>query len=214
MSPRPRKVSDDDVFMAAMRVMQRVGPADLTLAAIAKEAGVTAGALVQRFGSKRDLLVTMTRGLAQSTQDQLAAMRRQHGSALDTLRAYAACLADLAPSPEGLARNLAYLQLDLTDPELHAHLLAQSRITHAGFRKLVAEAVDVGDLRADTDPKKLARVLETMFSGALMTWAVYREGHAAAWIQRDLELVLEPFLTKRGAARGPKARRPRVFTKS
>src|SRR5262245_15782401 len=43
--PRPRKVSDDDVFAAAYRVMQRVGPADLTLDAIAREAGVTAGAL-------------------------------------------------------------------------------------------------------------------------------------------------------------------------
>src|SRR5262245_24467841 len=39
--PRPRKVSDDDVFAAAYRVMQRVGPADLTLDAIAREAGVT-----------------------------------------------------------------------------------------------------------------------------------------------------------------------------
>jgi hypothetical protein len=31
-------------------------PAELTLGAIAAEAGVTAGALVQRFGSKRELL--------------------------------------------------------------------------------------------------------------------------------------------------------------
>ena len=45
-----------DVFAAVVRVMLRVGPADLTLGAIAAEAGLTAGALVQRFGSKRALL--------------------------------------------------------------------------------------------------------------------------------------------------------------
>src|SRR4029453_14294582 len=53
MSPRRRKAEDADVFAAMGRVMRRVGPAELTLGAIAAEAGVTAGALVQRFGSKR-----------------------------------------------------------------------------------------------------------------------------------------------------------------
>ena len=57
MSPRPRKVSDDDIYMAAQRAMSRLGPGELTLADIAAEAGVTAGLLVQRFGSKRDLLL-------------------------------------------------------------------------------------------------------------------------------------------------------------
>ena len=56
MSPRRRKAEDADVFAAMARVMQRVGPAELTLGAIAKEAGVTAGALVQRFVQTRRAL--------------------------------------------------------------------------------------------------------------------------------------------------------------
>src|SRR6185436_11969993 len=56
MSPRRRKAEDVDVFAALVRVMLRRGPAELTLRAIAAEAGVTAGALVHRFGSKRALL--------------------------------------------------------------------------------------------------------------------------------------------------------------
>ena len=59
MSPRPRKVSDEEVFAATYRAMQRLGPGDLTLAEIAAEAGVTAGALAQRFGSKRALLLAL-----------------------------------------------------------------------------------------------------------------------------------------------------------
>ena len=49
MSPRPRKVSDDELFAATQAVMNRVGPGELTLATIAREAGVTAAVLVQRF---------------------------------------------------------------------------------------------------------------------------------------------------------------------
>src|SRR6478609_2472031 len=61
MSPRRRKAEDVDVFAALVRVMQRCGPAELTLREIAAEAGVTAGALVQRFGSKRAMLLAHAR---------------------------------------------------------------------------------------------------------------------------------------------------------
>src|SRR4029079_17596689 len=80
VSPRPRKVTDDDVFAAAYRVMQRVGPADLTLEAIAREAGVTAGALVQRFGSKRQLQVALAEGAARAAPSFIGQLREQHRS--------------------------------------------------------------------------------------------------------------------------------------
>jgi AcrR family transcriptional regulator len=61
MNPRRRKAEDADVFSARVRVMLRRGPAELTLREIAREAGITAGALVQRFGSKRAMLLAHAR---------------------------------------------------------------------------------------------------------------------------------------------------------
>src|SRR5258708_31768989 len=55
MSPRRRKAEDVDVFAALVRVMLRRGPAELTLRAIAAEAGVTAGAPGDPFCSQRAL---------------------------------------------------------------------------------------------------------------------------------------------------------------
>ena len=133
-------------------------------------------------------------------------MRTQHGSAVATLRAYAACLAGLAPSPEALARNLAYLQLDLTDPDLHGQLLAQARATRASLTRLVEEAIDAGDLVSSADPATLARLVETTLSGSLMTWATYREGPAEKWLLRDLDLVLSAFLPARRKGVGSRQR--------
>jgi AcrR family transcriptional regulator len=139
VSPRPRKVSDEEVFAAAQRAMSRLGPADLTLAAIAAEAGVTAGALVQRFGSKRALQLALSARAAAETTGFIDALREKHRSPLAALHAYADCLAGLASSPAALSRNLAYLQIDLTDPDLRRHLLTQ-----AGRRRGSA-----GDCRGD-----------------------------------------------------------------
>ena len=75
MSPRPQKVTDDEIFMATHRAMSRLGPGELTLAEIAKEAGVTAGLLVQRFGSKRDLLLTLSQKFSGGTTEMFAELR-------------------------------------------------------------------------------------------------------------------------------------------
>src|SRR5687767_3051227 len=199
MSPRPRKVSDDEVFAATYRAMSRVGPGELTLAVIAEEAGVTAGALVQRFGSKRALLLALSAGAAASAGELVQELRSRHRSPLAALRDYATCMAHLAESPATLARNLAYLQIDLTDDEFRQHLLAQSRATRDAFEEMIEEAIAARELARATDARGLARTVETAISGALLTWAIYREGTAAAWLRDAVDAVLAPHLAGRRA---------------
>lgn len=205
---RPQKVTDDEVFAAAQRVMSRRGPHELTLADIAEEAGVTAGRLVQRFGSKRALLVALSERFAESAAPVFAGLRAAHDSPLTAMRAYAACMADLAPTPEALLRNLAYLQGDLADEELRGHLEENARASRKEIEALLQAAVAAGELRREVDVPSLARTVETVISGSLMTWATYREGKAADWIGRELEAVLRPWLDQR-----PPARRPAVSRK-
>ena len=193
MSPRPRKASDDEVFGAAMRVMSRVGPADLTLAAIAKEAGLTAGALVQRFGSKQQLLRAMSSQFAGSAGAVFAQLRHAHPSPLAALRDYARCHAHLAESPDALARNLAYLQIDLTDPVLYQSLLRYAKGTRAQLAALVRAAIAAGELTRQVRPSRLARLIEVTVNGSMMTWAIYRQGTAARWMLADLDALLDPY---------------------
>jgi AcrR family transcriptional regulator len=80
MPDRRQKVTDDDVFAAAQRVMGRRGPHELTLADIAGEAGLTPGRLVQRFGSKRAMLVALSERFASSAGPVFAALRDASGS--------------------------------------------------------------------------------------------------------------------------------------
>ena len=204
MSPRPRKVSDEEVFAAAHRATNRLAPNELTLAEIAKEAGVTAGALAQRFGSKRALLLALAKGAAESTGDFIAQLKAAHRSPLAAVRAYAECMAQLAQSPAALARNLAYLQIDLADPDFRAQLAVQARATRAGLQDLLQSAVAAGELTRGTDVIALARTVEAMVNGSMMTWAFYSEGPAERWIRDDVNAVLTPYLARATASRAGK----------
>src|SRR5215471_2832235 len=97
---RRRKVEDTGVFAALVRVMMRRGPAELTLRAIAAEAGVTAGALVQRFGSKQALLHAHARHAAATGDVGFGPPRATlRSSPLGALRTVTAEYAKLAASP-------------------------------------------------------------------------------------------------------------------
>jgi AcrR family transcriptional regulator len=189
------KTSDDAVFAGAQRAMIKRGPHELTLADIAAEAGVSPGRLVQRYGSKRGLLLLLAERFAGSAGAVFEALRAAHRSPLSTLRAYAVCMADLAPTPEALCRNLAYLQTDLTDPDFRTHLLTNARATRREIESLLRSAIMAGELRGNVDVRSLARAVEAVVSGSLMTWACYREGSAARWIRHDLDAVLRAYLS-------------------
>ena len=209
MAGRRQKVSDEEVFAAAQRAMSRRMPHDLTLADIAEEAGVTPGRLVQRFGSKRALLVALSERFAGSAGPIFAGLRAVHGGPLATLRAYAACMADLAPTPEALLRNLAYLQGDLTDEVLRGHLVENARASRTEIESLLKAAVATGELRREVHVRSLARTVETVIGGSLMSWATYREGNAVDWIGRDLEAVLAPWLGRQARARNARVSKAR-----
>ncbi len=200
MSPRPRETSDEEILAATARVMQRLSPTQLTLADIAKEAGVVPATLIQRFGTKRGLLLAMCRTAPAGVPQQFAAARAKHKSPLKALiELYAECTA-FAPTPEAMANGLAYLQIDLIDPDFYAITLAQFRALRDETQKLLDEAVAAGELRK-CDTAKLARLIQHVNGGAMLSWAVYREGSVASWVRRDLEALLQPYRRSPGAAR-------------
>lgn len=195
MCARPRKVTDDDIYLAAQRAMSRLGPGELTLADIAGEAGVTAGLLVQRFGSKRDLLLSLSERFSGGTAEMFAELRKGHRSPLAVLRAYSDCMADMAANPAMLARNFAYLQIDLTDADFRRHLVKHAKATREELERLVRDAVKAGELIAATNPRQLARTIEAVVGGSLLSWAFYQEGAASKWMRQDLDAVLKPYVS-------------------
>ncbi|MGH9173654.1 MAG: TetR/AcrR family transcriptional regulator, partial [Vicinamibacterales bacterium] len=193
MSPRPRKASDDEVFAAAMRTMSRQGPRELTLAHIASEAGLTAGALVQRFGSKRALLLALSERFAHSTGEMFEGLRAAADpSPIATVYAYADCMAQMGESPDVLAHHLSWLQQDLTDPDFRRFTLIHARASRRELQRLVEESVRQGALKTSVNAAELARAIEVTIGGSLMAWAVHQEGQATTWMRHDVDTLLLP----------------------
>ncbi|MEV8287945.1 TetR/AcrR family transcriptional regulator [Streptomyces niveus] len=194
MAGRPRGVDDAAILRATADVVGRVGPAGLTLAAVAREVGVVPGTLMQRFGSKRGLLLALAERAAESAEadgrTSPERLRREHGSALAALTALLVESTEPMTTPQTYANHLAFLSLDLGEPDFHAHALTVHRAERRAVEELLTAAVAAGELRAGTDVRPLARSVQAMSSGAGLVWALDREGTLARRMRQEIDEVL------------------------
>jgi AcrR family transcriptional regulator len=196
-----RKVTPDaDVLTATLRVVNRVGPGRLTLADVAAEAGLAPATLLQRFGSKRGLLLAVAEQSMAGVDECFARVRSAHRSPLAAVVGSLEEMTHMCETPEAMANNLAFLEIDLTDPDFHRLALANSRAMMAGYRALLDEAVAAGELiRCDT--ARLVRALCAMSSGSMLNWAILREGTVTQWLRDDIETLLGPLRVARRGKR-------------
>jgi hypothetical protein len=119
------------------------------------------------------------------------------------------CMSRMASTPAEISNGLAFLQLDLTDPDFHRLAIASGNVMHTEMRRLVSDAVKAGELSGvQIDP--LARALQATLHGSMLGWAIAREGTLRDWLRRDLDTVLRPYRTRTSRQRRPSARRRRT----
>ncbi|GAA4856051.1 TetR/AcrR family transcriptional regulator [Amycolatopsis endophytica] len=186
--PRPRTTSDEAILHAAGRTIAEHGPAGLTLAAVAREAGLSPPTLVQRFGSKRGLLLAVAERATRYTGELFDRVRGEHPSPLTALHAALGELADVVEAPHHLANSLAFLQLDLTDPDFRAHAAAQADRMRAEITALLTEAVRVGELTGD--PARMARSVHIAYNGVVIVWALHGDGPLADALRDEIDQLL------------------------
>jgi AcrR family transcriptional regulator len=202
MSPRPRTVTDEQIMEAVAKVIGRVGPSKLTLADVGKQIGLSAATLVQRYGSKRGLLLAVATSAVESVDACFDMVRAAHRSPLAAVVAAATDITRYLDTPEEVANHLAFLQMDLSDPDFNRLMVINSRKMLEGYRRLLSEAVDAGEL-IECDTARLARAITAVCGGSLISWAALRQGTAVAWVRTDVDTVLEPYRsrTRRSAPR-------------
>lgn len=194
MSPRPRTVDDCTILEAALRVLGRVGPERLTLADVGAEAGLSAATLVQRFGSKREMLLCLFRHGTDAAEARFATAMTSSESPLESLYAAAMDRVGARDGPVTLSNRLAFFLSQVGDPDFHSLAVESWDKAIDGYRAVVEMAIEAGELSEEgLDPAHLASTIHTMTFGSLVTWSIYRRGSLRTKVRNDLENLLNPY---------------------
>jgi AcrR family transcriptional regulator len=174
--PRPKRISDEAVLDAAIRVMLRTGPANFTLAEAGREAGVSAATLLQRFGDKQTLIVRALARDVEGFEERLSAAPRVVGreSVLDLFW----LITPDTDDPEAFADQLPWLREDFRNPELNR----LSRRMFTALRAAVAERLPPLPIQADI----AARLIEAQWQGAMNQWGFFQQGRLVDYVAQCL----------------------------
>ena len=193
MSPRPRTVDDSTILEAAVTVIGRIGPDRLTLADVGEAAGLSAATLVQRFGSKRDLMLSVLKFATEGFDERFEQAIKNTDSPLEAIFA-AAMERPSVDEPGPIAHLLAFYLSDLGDPDFRALAIENSRKAVSGFKRMLDEAVEEGELAESyVDTQLLAETIYSLVMGTLLTWTVSGEGDYRTRIRNKLDVLLRPF---------------------
>lgn len=190
---RPRSVDDEVVLDAVRVVLAQVGPSGLTLAAVGKVAGLAPATLVQRFGSKRGLLLASAERSADMVRRAFAEAEEAMSSPLAAFYAAATNSVAHITTAEEIGNGMGFVQLDLSDPEFRPLAQAHSQAIVDGGTRLLRAAVAAGELQPDTDITRVGRVAFAIFHGAPIAWGLLGEGSLAAYISDQFDQLLAPY---------------------
>ena len=200
MSPRlsaeTRRERTEGILAAAARLFVERGYDRATLREVAREAGVSTGAIYAHFRTKEDLLFEICRRQAEA---QEGALREALGSfSLEDGGFEAALRAALAPFltlPEEQACrremvNLLFWYESVRDPGLGALMRGAMGSWRDAAAGRVREEQRVGRLRRDIDPKAFATVLFALPFGLQLYELLSGEGVDREAFVRDAGEIL------------------------
>lgn len=186
---RPRVMSDDALYMAGLQVLTAHGSDGITLARVAKILGVTPAAVRQRFGSKRGLLVEMSKRQVERTERRFSAARAAFSSPLEALQAAFVGELDGIGGPVQLANAFSAYTDNVGDPEMRAAFATELAAMERHIGELLAEAVACGELDRPVTPRLVATVLAAV-QGTMLIWAIAPRGDIKERIHEALEMAL------------------------
>lgn len=186
---RPRSVSEEQILLATQSALLRLGPAGITLAEVASTVGLAPATLVQRYGSKRGLLLAFARSAADAAKAPFEQARSVVASPVLALRRALVQIASDLSSRQQVANSLAMLLTDLEDAELLTAARAHAENTQAAIKALLDEALIAGEL-PQVNTEHLSLSVQAAWNGALVQWAL----RGGADFEAFLNEVIAPLL--------------------
>jgi AcrR family transcriptional regulator len=192
---RPRTRSDDEIFQAVLRAAAHAGARGVTLSEIAAEAALAPSTLVERFGSKRALLLAAGRTAAGGVATAFARATAAEAAPLGALAAALVLLSEPVRTRAALAHQLGALQLDIADADFRRLARRHASALHAQVARMLTRARDEGALVHAADTDRLARSVVVAYNGALIGWGISGRGSLELALREELDAVLAPWRT-------------------
>lgn len=189
--PRHKKVDDASVLKMILDVIVQQGAMQFSLEDLSKKTTLSPATLLQRFGSKKNILHKALELANQDLKKDLMALDLANKSPLDEIINIYLELALPFAQPMDIANGLDILKLDISDKKLNDLTRKYFEIRRNKIESLICVAQERGELSSTITPDQIAWNLECLWQGSIMLWALIGKGGLPQWLKKRLLTYLE-----------------------
>ena len=188
--PRPKEFNPDDALEKALQVFWHKGYEATSMEDLLTAMNLNRGSLYDTFGDKRQLFLKVMDRYCHGFIGEKLSLLDQPGPALQTLRRFIhgmieGALAD--PQRRGCLIANTVMELSPHEKDIAGNVCKALKMGEDAFFKVLTRAKAQGKLRADQDPRVLARFLVTMMQGTIV---MIKSGASADVVKQTTETAL------------------------
>ena len=188
--PRKRTVPDDDLADAALALVREAGPAALTFAALASRTGLAGSTIVQRFGTKAQLLRAALARAWDRLEEETATATAEAAPGADGVVEMLVRLSGQYDPDDEFADQLLILREDLRDPVLRARGRA--------WLATLSDAIELRLVDAPGGAGGLGVLVVAQWQGTLTVWSFRRDGALPDAVRVALESLVDRLVPPTG----------------
>lgn len=186
--PRSRTVDDDEILAAAAAAVGEVGPSRVTLADVGAKVGLAPATLLQRFGSKRGLLLALAAHGAETMPNRIGGAAHADDPLTSLVESLTSSASAFGNARE-FANHLAFLLLDLSDPDFQEISRRHANAVRQAILDVLSVVASKGGLREGVDPDQAGELVYAVYNGALVTWGMAPVGRPGDAVELHLSAV-------------------------
>lgn len=179
-----KSIDDGTVLEKALLVISKHGPDNFTLSDISKSVGLSPATLLQRFGSKQQLLIRAAKQANIKLKIDLEALTGKQLHWDEELIQFLIQMPEGFGSREDIANSLSVLKLDMLDPELHPIARELFDSIRNRIQELLLQGLACAELNPCVDIKTILWELDALRHGFVIQWTLSGKGTLEEWIKK------------------------------
>lgn len=186
--PRIKKIEDTEILTKILEVIKEMGTTEFSLEDLRKATGLSPATLLQRFGSKKNILYKSIELANVQLKNNLIKSRSINKSNIKTrsyideiIKIYLELGAAFS-SPKDVAGGLDILKLDINDKKLNTLTRRYFATRREKIESLLTLAQNNKELSTHIVSSELVWNLESLWQGSIMLWALTGKGPINKWL--------------------------------
>ena len=179
-----KTIDDQSVLEKALLVISEHGPESFTLADVGRAVGLAPATLMQRFGSKQQLLILAAKQANVKLRGDLEELKKKKLPWDQELIHLLSAVPEGFGSRQDIANSLGVLKLDMIDPELHPIARQLFESLRQRIQELLQEGRSSAQLISSFDVKIITWELDALRHGLVIQWTLSGKGTLQKWLEK------------------------------